>query len=61
MINKMEKSKNSLGSVATMHWVKDYLRYLANPHATELDVLFGISEVEVNGTVYMEKGALLIA
>ncbi|EJW73862.1 hypothetical protein WUBG_15232 [Wuchereria bancrofti] len=52
----MEKSKNSLGSVATMHWVKDYLRYLANPHATKLDVFFGISGVEANGTAYMENG-----
>ncbi|VDK79147.1 unnamed protein product [Litomosoides sigmodontis] len=56
MINEMEKSKNSLGSAATMHWAKDYLRYLANPHATELDVIFGISAVEANGTVYLEKG-----
>ncbi|VIO89346.1 Uncharacterized protein BM_BM4161 [Brugia malayi] len=56
MVKEMEKSKNSLGSAATMHWVKDYLRYLANPHATKLDVFFGISGVEANGTAYMENG-----
>ncbi|VDM94767.1 unnamed protein product, partial [Onchocerca ochengi] len=56
MIQEMEKSENSLGSAATMHWINDYLRYLANPHATDLDVIFGISGVEVNGTFYMENG-----
>ncbi|VDO34310.1 unnamed protein product [Brugia timori] len=61
MVKEMEKSKNSLGSAATMHWVKDYLRYLANPHATKLDVFFGISGVEANGTAYMENGSLFIS
>uniref|UniRef100_A0A0R3RKA9 SSD domain-containing protein n=1 Tax=Elaeophora elaphi TaxID=1147741 RepID=A0A0R3RKA9_9BILA len=56
MIKEMEKAENSLGSVATMHWVKDYLRYLANPDATKLDVIFGIPGAEVNGTTYMENG-----
>ncbi|CAG9540075.1 unnamed protein product [Cercopithifilaria johnstoni] len=56
MVKEMEKSENSLGSVATMHWVKDYLQYLANPYATKLDVIFGISAAEVNESVYMENG-----
>lgn len=56
----MENVEKSLGSPATMYWVKDYLQYLANPHATKLDVIFGISGAEVNGTVYMENGGLLI-
>ncbi|MCP9265244.1 Patched domain-containing protein 3 [Dirofilaria immitis] len=56
MVQEMEKVENSLGSAATVHWVKDYLRYLANPHATKLDAIFGISGVEANETAYMENG-----
>uniref|UniRef100_A0A1I7V6H7 SSD domain-containing protein n=1 Tax=Loa loa TaxID=7209 RepID=A0A1I7V6H7_LOALO len=56
MVKEMEGLENSLGSAATMHWIKDYLRYLANPHATKLDIFFGIPGVEANGTAYMENG-----
>ncbi|EJD75908.1 patched family protein [Loa loa] len=45
MVKEMEGLENSLGSAATMHWIKDYLRYLANPHATKLDIFFGIPGV----------------
>lgn len=56
MIEEMEKIENSLGSDATMHWAKDYLRYLANPHASKLDVVFGIAGAEANETAYLENG-----
>ncbi|VDM99568.1 unnamed protein product [Thelazia callipaeda] len=58
MVKEIEASKNSLGAEATMHWVKDYLRYLANPSASKLDVIFGISGPEANDSVYLEQGNL---
>ncbi|VDK58072.1 unnamed protein product [Gongylonema pulchrum] len=56
MVKEMESAENSLGPPATMLWIKDYLRYLANPSASKLDVLFGISGPEVSDTAYRTEG-----
>uniref|UniRef100_A0A915Q0F9 SSD domain-containing protein n=1 Tax=Setaria digitata TaxID=48799 RepID=A0A915Q0F9_9BILA len=56
MVKEMEAAENSLGSSATMYWVKDYLRYLANPDASKLDVIFGIYGREGNETTFMQSG-----
>lgn len=56
MIKSVESMRNSLGPPATTLWLKDYLRYLANPGASKLDVLFGITGNEANNTVYLQNG-----
>lgn len=56
MVKELESAENSLGPAATMLWVKDYLRYLANPGASKLDVIFGITGPEINDTAYRRGG-----
>ncbi|MFH4977966.1 hypothetical protein AB6A40_004675 [Gnathostoma spinigerum] len=40
MVRTVESMEDAIGPEATMMWNKDYLRYLANPQASKLDVIF---------------------
>lgn len=56
MVKTIENTEHAIGPDANLYWVKDYLRYLANPGASKFDVLFGVHGPEGNDTDALEKG-----
>ncbi|VDM46054.1 unnamed protein product [Toxocara canis] len=56
MVNDVQSMDHAIGPYANLIWIKDYLRYLANPSASKLDVFFGWLGPEGNDTEAKEKG-----
>uniref|UniRef100_A0A914ZEG9 SSD domain-containing protein n=1 Tax=Parascaris univalens TaxID=6257 RepID=A0A914ZEG9_PARUN len=56
MTDDVQSMDNAIGSHANLIWINDYLRYLANPGASKLDILFGWSGPEGNDTQAKKTG-----
>lgn len=59
MTDDIQSMDYAIGSHANLIWINDYLRYLANPSASKLDILFGWSGPEGNDTQAKQTGPVI--